>query len=110
MKTAKHIVEFIEKKREEKTNKEFNFRDFFFGKLTIVPLLNVKKYNDFTYPNDKNIIPLINCVSYNSKIYEFLKTILFKTIIVKSLESCQNYLEDNYNCVNIDGDYVSIKE
>ncbi|EAA16773.1 chromosome-associated polypeptide, putative [Plasmodium yoelii yoelii] len=110
MKTAKHIVEFIEKKREEKTNKEFNFRDFFFGKLTIVPLLNLKKYNDFTYPNDKNIIPLINCVSYNSKIYEFLKTILFKTIIVKSLESCQNYLEDNYNCVNIDGDYVSLKD
>ncbi|KEG00804.1 structural maintenance of chromosomes protein 3, putative [Plasmodium vinckei vinckei] len=107
MKTAKHIVEFIEKKREEKTNKEFNFRDFFFGKLTIVPLLNVKKYNDFTYPNDKNIVPLINCVSYNSKIYEFLKSILFKTIIVKSLESCQNYLEDNYNCVNIDGDYLS---
>ncbi|SBT87434.1 structural maintenance of chromosomes protein 3, putative [Plasmodium malariae] len=107
MKTAKKIVEFIEKKRDEKKNKEFDFKDFFFGKLTIVPLLNIKKYSEFTYPNDKNIIPLINCVNYNSKIYEFLKNILFKTVIVKSLESCQNYLEDSYNCVNIEGDYLS---
>ncbi|SBT74961.1 structural maintenance of chromosomes protein 3, putative [Plasmodium malariae] len=90
-----------------KKNKEFDFKDFFFGKLTIVPLLNIKKYSEFTYPNDKNIIPLINCVNYNSKIYEFLKNILFKTVIVKSLESCQNYLEDSYNCVNIEGDYLS---
>ncbi|SCA48664.1 structural maintenance of chromosomes protein 3, putative [Plasmodium ovale] len=107
MQTAKNIVEFIEKKREEKKNKEFNFRDFFFGKLTIVPLLNIKKYGEFTYPSDKNIVPLIKCVNYNSKIYDFLKNILFKTIIVKSLEACQNYLEDDYNCVNIDGDYLS---
>ncbi|VWU49237.1 structural maintenance of chromosomes protein 3, putative [Hepatocystis sp. ex Piliocolobus tephrosceles] len=107
MNTAKHIVEFIEKRREKKKNKEFDLKDFFFGKLTIVPLLNIKKYNEFAYPNDKNIVPLINCVNYNSKIYEFLKNILFKTIIVKSLESCQNYLEENYNCVNIDGDYLS---
>ncbi|SBO26475.1 chromosome associated protein, putative [Plasmodium knowlesi strain H] len=106
MKTAKKIVEFIEKKREEKKKKEFEFKDFFFGKLTIVPLLNIRKYSDFIYPNDKNMVPLINCVNYNSKIYEFLKSILFKTVIVKSLECCQNYLEDNYNCVNIDGDYV----
>eukprot|EP00366_Plasmodium_knowlesi_P000693 XP_002258190.1 chromosome associated protein, putative [Plasmodium knowlesi strain H] len=107
MKTAKKIVEFIEKKREEKKKKEFEFKDFFFGKLTIVPLLNIRKYSDFIYPNDKNMVPLINCVNYNSKIYEFLKSILFKTVIVKSLECCQNYLEDNYNCVNIDGDYLS---
>ncbi|ETW63296.1 hypothetical protein PFMC_00773 [Plasmodium falciparum CAMP/Malaysia] len=107
MQTAKKIVEFIEKKREEKTSKEFNFKEFYFGKLTIVPLLNIKKFNEFNYPNDKNIVPLIKCVNYNSKIYEFLKNILFKTIIVKSLESCENYLEDNYNCVNIDGDYLS---
>ncbi|SBT32282.1 chromosome associated protein, putative [Plasmodium ovale wallikeri] len=107
METAKNIVEFIEKKKEEKKNKEFNFRDFFFGKLTIVPLLNIKKYGEFTYPSDKNIVPLIKCVNYNSKIYDFLKNILFKTIIVKSLEACQNYLEDDYNCVNIDGDYLS---
>ncbi|GAW79759.1 chromosome associated protein [Plasmodium gonderi] len=107
METAKKIVEFIEKKREEKKKKEFDFKDFFFGKLTIVPLLNIRKFNEFTYPNDKNMVPLINCVNYNSKIYEFLKSILFKTIIVKSLESCQNYLQDNYNCVNIDGDYLS---
>ncbi|SBS81207.1 chromosome associated protein, putative [Plasmodium ovale curtisi] len=109
MQTAKNIVEFIEKKREEKKNKEFNFRDFFFGKLTIVPLLNIKKYGEFTYPSDKNIVPLIKCVNYNSKIYDFLKNILFKTIIVKSLEACQNYLEDDYNCVNIDGDYSTVK-
>ncbi|KJP89124.1 hypothetical protein AK88_01210 [Plasmodium fragile] len=107
MKTAKKIVEFIEKKREEKKKKEFEFKDFFFGKLTIVPLLNMRKYSEFTYPNDKNMVPLINCVNYNSKIYEFLKSILFKTVIVKSLECCQNYLEDNYNCVNMDGDYMS---
>ncbi|CRG93170.1 chromosome associated protein, putative [Plasmodium gallinaceum] len=107
MKTAKKIIEFIEKIKEEKKTKEFDFKDFFFGKLTIVPLLNIKKFNEFIYPNDKNIIPLINCINYDSKIYEFLKNILFKTVIVKSLESCQNYLEDNYNCVNIDGDYLS---
>ncbi|EUD66967.1 structural maintenance-chromosomes protein 3 [Plasmodium inui San Antonio 1] len=107
MKTAKEIVEFIEKKREEKKKKEFEFKDFFFGKLTIVPLLNIRKYSDFTYPNDKNMVPLINCVNYNTKIYQFLKSILFKTVIVKSLECCQNYLEENYNCVNIDGDYLS---
>ncbi|SCO65934.1 structural maintenance of chromosomes protein 3, putative [Plasmodium vivax] len=107
MKTAKKIVEFIEKKREEKKKKEFEFKDFFFGKLTIVPLLNIRKYSDFTYPNDKNMVPLINCVNYNTKIYEFLKSILFKTVIVKSLECCQNYLEENYNCVNIDGDYMT---
>ncbi|KOB87279.1 hypothetical protein PFDG_03368 [Plasmodium falciparum Dd2] len=44
----------------------------------------------------------------DNKIYEFLTNILFKTIIVKSLESCENYLEDNYNCVNIDGDYPNM--
>lgn len=107
MEIAKQIAEFIDQKKEETTKGNFNFKDFFYGKLTIVPLQNIRLYGEPTCPDDSNTIPLFNCIKCDPKIQNFLKNLLYKTILVKSIETCQNYMEEQYNCVNIDGDYLS---
>lgn len=113
-KTAKSIIKFIDKKREEQgiENTQDSIQppyceNFIFGKIVIVPIDRIKKYDDFDYPDDENIIPLIECIEYDDRISDYIKFILYKTIAVRSLDYCKRYFEEKYTCVDLDGDYMS---
>lgn len=113
--TAKAVINFIDMKREEKpTGKEEDdvlkpeyYRNFIFGRISIVPMDRIKIYKRQDYPDDEDIVPLIDCVEYDEKISNYMKQILYKTILVKSLDSCECYYSEKYTCVDLDGDYIS---